>query len=74
MILGLDWLISLGPLKVDWGKGQPLMRGKGYIAFNDKDREVPLQVQEEKAEPQILYFLRQGVKFNAANKAFLFNW
>jgi len=24
--------------------------GKG-IAFNEKDREVPLQVQEEKAEP-----------------------
>jgi hypothetical protein len=41
MINGLDWLIILGPLKVDWGKG--------YIAFNYKDREVPLQVQEEKA-------------------------
>lgn len=26
MILGVDWLISLGPLKVDWGKGS-LMRG-----------------------------------------------
>jgi len=28
-------------------------KGKGYIAFNDKDREVPQQVQEEMAEPYI---------------------
>jgi hypothetical protein len=29
--------------------------GKGYIAFNEKDREVPQQVQEEMVEPYIDY-------------------
>jgi len=28
MILGVDWLIRLGPLKVDWGKGSLM---KGYL-------------------------------------------
>ncbi|KAJ4756090.1 polyprotein [Rhynchospora pubera] len=42
MILGIDWLTSLGPMKVDWGKGE--------IEFKKEEKEIKLQVQEEKAQ------------------------
>ncbi|KAJ3687882.1 hypothetical protein LUZ61_017046 [Rhynchospora tenuis] len=42
MILGLDWLTSLGPMQVDWGAGR--------IAFKQGDKDVQLQVREEVAK------------------------
>jgi Retroviral aspartyl protease len=42
MILGLDWLTSLDPMKIDWGKGS--------LEFRQKDKEIRLQVREEKAQ------------------------
>jgi hypothetical protein len=42
MILGLDWLTSLGPMKIDWGNG--------CIEFKHNDKEIKLRVQEEVAE------------------------
>jgi hypothetical protein len=45
MILGLDWLTGLGPMRVDWGKGK--------LSFSNKGREVTLQVQDEITEVQL---------------------
>lgn len=42
LILGLYWLTGLRPMTVDWGKG--------CRAFQQGEREVKLQVQEEVAE------------------------
>ncbi|KAJ3686553.1 hypothetical protein LUZ61_015717 [Rhynchospora tenuis] len=42
MILGIDWLISLGPMKIDWGVGS--------IEFQHNNKPVKLQVREEKAK------------------------
>jgi Retroviral aspartyl protease len=36
MILELDWLTSLGPMKIDWGKG--------CIEFKHNDKEIKLRV------------------------------
>ncbi|KAJ3687260.1 hypothetical protein LUZ61_016424 [Rhynchospora tenuis] len=46
MILGLDWLTSLGPMQVDWGAGK--------IAFKQGDKDVQLQVREEVAKIQFI--------------------
>ncbi|KAJ4770480.1 polyprotein [Rhynchospora pubera] len=46
MILGLDWLVSLGPMKIDWGKG--------CLEFNQDGKDVKLMVKEEKAELKIV--------------------
>ncbi|KAJ3687784.1 hypothetical protein LUZ61_016948 [Rhynchospora tenuis] len=42
MILGIDWLISLGPMNIDWGVGS--------IEFQHNNKPVKLQVREEKAK------------------------
>jgi Retroviral aspartyl protease len=34
MIIGIDWLINLGSMKIDWGKGS--------IKFQHKGKEVKL--------------------------------
>jgi hypothetical protein len=34
MIIGIDWLINLGSVKIDWGKGS--------IEFQHKGKEVKL--------------------------------
>ncbi|KAJ3690878.1 hypothetical protein LUZ61_020042 [Rhynchospora tenuis] len=46
VILGLDWLVNQGPMKIDWGKGK--------LAFMKEGREVKLEVREEKAEIQLI--------------------
>ncbi|KAJ1686917.1 hypothetical protein LUZ63_018307 [Rhynchospora breviuscula] len=46
MILGLDWLMSLGPMVIDWSKGR--------IEFNREGKKVVLQVQAEKAKVTLL--------------------
>ncbi|KAJ3707881.1 hypothetical protein LUZ61_011586 [Rhynchospora tenuis] len=46
MILGLDWLTSLGPMKIDWSKG--------ILEFNKGNKEVKLTVREEFAEVQLV--------------------
>ncbi|KAJ1703813.1 hypothetical protein LUZ63_003592 [Rhynchospora breviuscula] len=50
MILGLDWLTSLGPMQVDWGAGR--------IAFKQGDKDVQLQVREEVAK---IKFIKEDV-------------
>ncbi|KAJ4750853.1 polyprotein [Rhynchospora pubera] len=47
MILGLDWLMSLDPMMIDWSKG--------IIEFNKEGKKVVLQVQAEKAEVTLLH-------------------
>ena len=42
MILGIDWLVSLGPMMVDWGRRK--------LEFQKGDKAVTLQVKEEVAE------------------------
>ncbi|KAJ4745297.1 polyprotein [Rhynchospora pubera] len=46
IVLGLDWLVKLGPMKIDWGKGS--------IEFNQGGKEVKLQVKEEISEVQMV--------------------
>ncbi|KAJ1699965.1 hypothetical protein LUZ63_008477 [Rhynchospora breviuscula] len=46
MILGLDWLMSLGPMSIDWSKGR--------LEFNNNGQEVKLQVKSEIAEVKIM--------------------
>ncbi|KAJ1694545.1 hypothetical protein LUZ63_011243 [Rhynchospora breviuscula] len=46
MILGLDWLMGLGPMQVDWSKGK--------LEFNKGGKTVTLQVRAEKAEIKLL--------------------
>ncbi|KAJ4789024.1 polyprotein [Rhynchospora pubera] len=46
MILGIDWLTSLGPMTVDWGAGQ--------LEFKQGDQTVKLQVKDEKAKIKLI--------------------
>lgn len=41
MVLGLDWLMSLGPMNIDWSKGK--------LEFKKEGKSVTLQVKSEKA-------------------------
>ncbi|KAJ4784848.1 polyprotein [Rhynchospora pubera] len=46
MILGLDWLMGLGPMKVDWSKGK--------LEFKNNGKDVVLQVQPETSEIKVI--------------------
>ncbi|KAJ4801510.1 polyprotein [Rhynchospora pubera] len=46
MILGLDWLTSLGPMKIDWGQGS--------LEFCTEGKDVKLKVREETAEVKVI--------------------
>jgi Retroviral aspartyl protease/Reverse transcriptase (RNA-dependent DNA polymerase) len=45
MILGIDWLTQIGPMRIDWGKES--------IKFNHNGTYIKLQVQEEVAEVKL---------------------
>ncbi|KAJ4789012.1 polyprotein [Rhynchospora pubera] len=46
MILGLDWLTSLGPMKIDWSQGS--------LEFCTEGKDVKLRVREEIAEVKLV--------------------
>ncbi|KAJ4807434.1 polyprotein [Rhynchospora pubera] len=46
MILGLDWLMELGPMNVDWGKGR--------LEFSKDGKNIILQMKSEVAEVKVM--------------------
>ncbi|KAJ4753430.1 polyprotein [Rhynchospora pubera] len=47
MVLGLDWLMGLGPMQIDWSKGK--------LEFKKGGKMITLQVRAEKAEIQLMH-------------------